>query len=225
MGNIKYIALLILFLIPVQSIAQIELVRPSDFRYYVTVDGDTVSSRSLDYKAVQDAVNYKEQYPGSLIVIQPLGIEVRGSLPVIYDYDIVYEEIIDTVFVDEVVKIYDPCYDFCEQPLHSALDSLNLEVRQAVDDSTGSYRLAIDGITTASAISVATNCYGFNGTSQSELINERSSGRADANLHGDVRWESGLLQCRGIMTLWVTERDSGNFRVLFSDIGQILSLE
>lgn len=65
------------FALPV--FCQVELVRPSDFRYYVTVNGDTVSSRSLEYKAIEDAMSYKCKFPKSFIIVQPTGIEVRGD--------------------------------------------------------------------------------------------------------------------------------------------------
>lgn len=74
----KYL-LLLAFLIPLQSLAQVELVRPADFRYHVTVDGDTVSTRSMDYKAHEDAVNYRCDYPDAEIIIHPTGVEVRGE--------------------------------------------------------------------------------------------------------------------------------------------------
>ena len=213
----------------VPAMAQIEYVRPADFRYYVTVDGDTVSSRSLDYKAYEDALNFKADYPNALVVIQPLGIEVRGSLPVVYDYDVIYEPSPpDTIevetYVDAVTKYYDHSYGFSGNPWPAVLDSINFAVSQPAADTTGVYRLIMDGRTTASSVSFATNCFGFNGNSRTEFINERTSGADSTDLHGEVYYQTGDLSCQGIMTMWVTERDSGNFAVRFLDIGQILSL-
>lgn len=44
----KYLFLLLTILLPVVAEAQIELIRPADFRYHVTVDGDTVSNPIVD---------------------------------------------------------------------------------------------------------------------------------------------------------------------------------
>lgn len=218
--------LLAFMLLPMMLFAQsMELVRPADFRYYVTADGDTVASRSLEYKAIQDGYMYKIMYPEKLIVIEPSGIEVRGFFSAIADTVYLPADTIKVeTYVDAITKNYDPCYGFCDVPMHSALDSLNVEVRQAVSDTLGVYRVAVDGQTTASEISFATNCFGWNGKDRTQIINERGGGSDATDLHGYVRAESGDLRCQGIMTLWVTERDSGNFRVMFSDIGQILSL-
>jgi len=258
----KKILLLLLALIPLQAAAQIELVRPADFRYHVTVDGDTVSSRSLDYKAIQDAVEMRYQFPTSQIIVHPLGMEVRGSFPAggisdtvtirdtltVSHINTVYHSITDTVYVpadtvyinqsdtlyvespadtlyiNETVKQYDNSYGYSDVVWHPDVQNFNFEVRQAVGDTTGSYRIAIDGTTGASAVSVATNCYGWDGASRTDLINERTSGRADTDSTGYARWESGELRCQGIMTYWITERDSGNFSVWFADIGQIMVL-
>jgi len=269
------------------SAQSIELVRPADFRYHVTVDGDTVASRSLEYKAIQDAVNFMGQFPNSLIVVHPTGIEFRGSPPVIYDYDIIYETVYDTLYVDrvdtvtvtntiiqtdtvriqttitdtvfvdrpvtevdtvfvtetitntirdtvevvrteyvtETSKVYDSSYGFSSNPWPAALDSIYFEVRENPADTLGLYRLRMTGTTTASEVSFATNCFGFNGANRNELINERISGRDSTDLHNEILYETQDLKCQGIMTLWVTERDSNNFAVHFLDVGQILSLQ
>lgn len=122
-------ALILLLLIPFIAQAQIELVRPADFRYYVTVDGDTVSNRSLDYKAIEDGVYYKEQFPQSTIVIQPLGIEVRGDLPTVYEYDVVYETVYDTLYT-EFSGLY---------------TDLNYELRKPIGSDTT--RITLTGVT------------------------------------------------------------------------------
>lgn len=237
MKTLKLILLLILLGTCDLSAQHLELVRPAEFRYHVTVDSDTVSSRSLDYKAIQDAIIYRSMFPNSHIVVHPLGMEVRGSVSWTAPPDtIVIRDTIETVRIDTVevdvpgdttiVKQYDASYNFSDNPFPDAIALLNPEVRQQLSDTTGSYQLAIDGTTSASAVSVATNCFGFYATRRDSIINERTGGLFSApDSTGYTRWESEPLQCRGIMTMWITERDSGNFAVRFLDIGQILSLE
>jgi len=111
----------------------IEFVRPADFRYHVVVGGDTLSSRSLDYKAIQDGLMYKCEYPELDVVVQPIGLEVRGECPVTYEYDMVpvdqppdtvyadtltvFETVVDTVYADTTTV---PVYSVA-QPDHNTL--------------------------------------------------------------------------------------------------------
>ena len=113
--------------VAIASAQTFELVRPADFRYYVTVDQDTVATRSLDYKAYQDAVEYKCRFPNSTVIVRPSGVEVRGcpALEPEYIYDEIIVEIIDTVYVTEL----DTVFVFTEDVI---TDTLYVELRDTV---------------------------------------------------------------------------------------------
>lgn len=114
----KLILLLAFMSVAAAATAQIEATRPADFRYYITVDGDTVANRSLDYKAFQDAVNYKCDYPGSQIVVHPIGVTITGSCPEAIIDDIIYIDAEpDTVYADTLVVREYATYE----PAHHAL--------------------------------------------------------------------------------------------------------
>jgi hypothetical protein len=90
---------------PVLAEAQdIEFVRPADFRYYVVVNGDSLANRAADYKAYQDGVMYRCMYPDADIIIQPIGLEIRGSCP--YSKNVVSEIITDTVWKEAPLPDY-----------------------------------------------------------------------------------------------------------------------
>lgn len=214
----KLTAALILLLVPLFAFGQsMELTRPADFRYYVTVDSDTMSSRSLDYKAIQDAVNYRCMYPESQIIVHPIGITV-DRCPISATRDTVIVR--DTVMMES--KYYDNNYAQDSTAWHPNVQNFDFEIRQAVGDTINRYQMAVEGTTDADHVSISTNCYGYG--ADGELIRERSGGRAYTDLHGFARWESDDLYCRGVMTYWLTDNE-GHLSVWFADIGHILYIE
>lgn len=226
----KVKALLVMLLIAVTAQAQsFELVRTTDFRYLITVDDDTVATRTIEYNAIQDAIGYKCKFPDANVTIHPVGLEVRGcpasESEKIYDTD--YIKITDTIFVTESVKMYDKKYqeviDAQGTKWHPNVRGFDFEVREAIGDTLRRYRIAIDGFTEAEYIEVETNCYGrYRHTD--EFINERTSGKAYTDETGRVRWVSDFLSCYGIMTYWITGSE-GNLSIWFADIPHILYLE
>jgi len=227
---IKVKALMIMLLIAGTAQAQsFELVRTTDFRYLITVDDDTVATRTLEYNAIQDAIGYKCKLPDANVTIHPVGLEVKGcpagDPEKIYDTD--FFKITDTVFITESVKMYDNKYqeviDIQGTKWHPNVRGFDLEIREAIGDTLRRYRIAVDGYTDADHIEVTTNCYGRY-RHKEKFINEHTSGKAYTDESGRVRWVSDFLSCHGIMTYWITGSE-GNQSVWFADIPQILFLE
>ena len=227
---IKVKALMVMLLIAGTAQAQsFELVRTTDFRYLITVDDDTVATRTLEYNAIKDAIGYKCKLPDANVTIHPVGLEVKGcpagDSEKIYDTD--FFKNTDTVFITESVKKYDNKYqeviDIQGTKWHPNVRGFDLEIREAIGDTLRRYRIAVDGYTDADHIEVTTNCYGRY-RHKEEFINERTSGKAYTDESGRVRWVSDFLSCHGIMTYWITGSE-GNQSVWFADIPQILFLE
>ncbi len=88
----KYLPLILLFIIPALSNAQVTTSLQDGGYFYVVVEGDTVSQHVRVDKAIESASNYTDWE-----IVQDFRLAGRSFF---YDEDIIIEEVTDTVYVN-----------------------------------------------------------------------------------------------------------------------------